>query len=141
MSKNISHLSGRQGLKNNLFEKIGHLSEHEGTLNKDQKEALAQEYLLGKANITGTISAYDFARGENRGKKVYVCNGSACMLAGTQDAIRKKLGKHFKEEEIGNMTCLGRCHENSAFNFNGTNYSALSDEELNVVMQTQKTEA
>jgi hypothetical protein len=69
MSKNLSHLSGRQGLKNNLFEKIGHLSEHEGTLSKEQKIGLAEEYLIGKANITGTISAYDFTREENRGKK------------------------------------------------------------------------
>ncbi len=138
MSKNISHLSGRQGLKNNLFEKIGHLSEHEGTLSQQQKLSLAEEYLVGKANITGTISAYDFAREDNRGKKAFVCNGSACMLAGTQDAVRKKLGEHLKEEEIGNMTCLGRCHENSAFNYGGTNYSALSDAVFNEVMQNKK---
>lgn len=137
MSKNISHLSGRQGLKNNLFEKIGHLSEHEGTLSKEQKIGLAEEYLIGKANITGTISAYDFARPENAGKKAYVCNGSACMLAGTQDVVREKLGKHLKEEEIGNMTCLGRCHENSAFNYGSTNYSALSDADFDEVMQNK----
>ena len=139
MSKNISHLSGRQGLANNLFEKIGHLSEEKGTLDSHEKEALADEYLLGKANITGSISSYDFAREENRGKKVHVCNGTACMLAGTQDRLREKLGGHFKEEEIGNMTCLGRCHENSAFHYNGNNYSALSDVELDEVIRTKRS--
>ena len=60
------------------------------------------------------------------------------MLAGTQNAVREKLSKHLKEEEIGNMTCLGRCHENSAFNYGGTNYSALSDADFDEVMQNKK---
>lgn len=129
MSKNLSHLSGRKGLKNNLFEKIGQLTESAGTLNPEQRKGLADEYLIGKANITGTISAYDFAKQENQGKKAYVCNGSACMLAGTQDKVHEQLSQHFKPEEIGNMTCLGRCHENHAFHAEGKNYSGTNAQE------------
>ena len=82
MSKNISHLSGRQGLANNLFEKIGHLSEGKGTLDKNEKEALATEYLVGKANIAGAVSAYDFTtRGKPRKK-------SACMQRNRMHAGR-----------------------------------------------------
>ncbi len=124
MSKNLSHLSGRKGMANNLFEKIGQLTEAAGGhLTKEDRKGLAEEYLIGKANITGTISAYDFAKEENQGKKAYVCNGSACMLAGTQERVKEKLGAHYKAEEIGDMTCLGRCHENHAFNAEGKNYS------------------
>lgn len=94
-----------------------------GHLTQDQRKGLAEEYLIGKGNITGTISAYDFAKEENLGKKAYVCNGSACLLAGTQDNVRDKLAKHYKPEQIGNMTCLGRCHENHAFHAEGQNYS------------------
>jgi NADH-quinone oxidoreductase subunit F len=33
------------------------------------------------------------------------------------------LSKHFTENEIGEMCCLGRCHENSSFYYGGKNYS------------------
>ena len=36
MSKNLSELSGRKGIKDNLFDKLGKLSESEGTPNKEE---------------------------------------------------------------------------------------------------------
>ncbi|MFN3939903.1 MAG: NADH-quinone oxidoreductase subunit F, partial [Chitinophagales bacterium] len=53
-------------------------------------------------------------------------NGSACLTAGTQPAVEQKLKAHFTENEIGAMCCLGRCHENNAFHYNGQNYSGDS---------------
>ncbi|MEW6467812.1 MAG: NADH-ubiquinone oxidoreductase-F iron-sulfur binding region domain-containing protein [Bacteroidota bacterium] len=123
MSKNLSELSGRKGLTKNLFEELGIAAERSGTPNKAEMERLADEFLIGKGNVYGTVSFYDFLRPENKGKKVYVCNGSACLTAGTQDALKQKLGRHFRKDEIGEMCCLGRCHENSAFHYKGTNYS------------------
>ena len=123
MSKNITALSGRKGLTDNLFEKIGNLTEPAGILTKEDAARLADEYLVGDASVYGASTFYDFTRPENKGKKVYVCNGSACLVAGTQDGLKAELGKHFKAEEIGEMCCLGRCHENSAFYYNGHNYS------------------
>jgi NADH-quinone oxidoreductase subunit F len=123
MSKNLSELSGRKGLRENLFEELGIAASQTGTVAKDKTEQLAREFLMGTANVYGSVTFYDFLRPENQGKKVYMCNGSACMTAGTQDKLRDKLGENFKEEEIGEMCCLGRCHENSAFNYNGRNYS------------------
>ncbi len=123
MSKNITALSGRKGLTDNLFEKMGNLTEPEGILTKEDAAKLADEYLIGDASVYGASTFYDFTRPSNQGKKVFVCNGSACLCAGTQDALKAELGKHFKAEEIGEMCCLGRCHENSAFHYNGHNYS------------------
>ncbi len=123
MSKNISALSGRKGLTDNLFENIGNLTEPEGILNKEDAHRLADEYLVGDAAVYGASTFYDFTRPSNKGKKVYVCNGSACLCAGTQDKLKQDLAHHFKPEEIGDITCLGRCHENSAFYYNGHNYS------------------
>ncbi len=123
MSKNLSELSGRKGLRENLFEELGIAATATGTVSKDKTEDLANEFLFGKANVYGTVTFYDFLRPENQGKKVYVCNGSACLTAGTQDKLRDKLKASFEEEEIGEMCCLGRCHENNAFNFDGKNYS------------------
>lgn len=123
MSSNISELSGRKGLQENLFEQLGLLAKETGTPSVEQLEKLAADFLIGKANTYGSASFYDFTREENRGKKAYVCNGSACLCAGTQEAVHEKLKQHFKPEEIGEMCCLGRCHENSAFHINGVNYS------------------
>jgi len=123
MSFNISELSGRKGLSENLFEKIGEAARETGTVSVEETERLAREFLIGHANTYGTASFYDFTRPENKGKKVYVCEGSACMCAGTQAELRNKLKTHFQEDEIGSMYCLGRCHENHAFFYEGKNYS------------------
>ena len=126
MSKNLSELSGRKGLEDNLFNRIGELAKPDGTPSIDELDKLAKEFLIGTANTYGTASFYDFLKPENKGKKVYVCNGTACLCAGTQDKVTKDLSKHFQSDQIGHMTCLGRCHENSAFHLNGKNYSGDS---------------
>ncbi|MBK8521086.1 MAG: NADH-ubiquinone oxidoreductase-F iron-sulfur binding region domain-containing protein [Ferruginibacter sp.] len=133
MSKNLGELSGRKGLKNNLFEALGIAAEKTGAPAKERMEELAAEFIMGKANIVGTASFYDFLKEENRGKKVFVCNGSACMTAGTQDALKEKLNRQFNANEIGEMCCLGRCHENNAFNYNGKNYSGDAADKIQEV--------
>jgi NADH-quinone oxidoreductase subunit F len=123
MSKNLTALSGRKGLTDNLFEKIGALTEPDGFLQKENAERLAEEYLVGTSSVYGASTFYDFTRQDNRGKKVWVCNGSACLAAGTQEGLKAELRQHFHEDEIGEMCCLGRCHENRAYHFDGHNYS------------------
>lgn len=123
MSDNLSELLGRKGIKDNLFNKMGELAKPEGTPSDDELAKLADDFLIGTANTFGTASFYDFLKPENKGKKVYVCNGTACVCAGTQDKVIDALKAKFNADEIGHMTCLGRCHENSAFHFNGENYS------------------
>jgi NADH:ubiquinone oxidoreductase subunit F (NADH-binding)/NADH:ubiquinone oxidoreductase subunit E len=135
MSKNLSELSGRKGLRENLFEELGVAATQTGTVSKEQTEQLANDFLMGTANVYGAVTFYDFLRPENQGKKVYVCNGSACMTAGTQDKLKAQLGGEFKAEEIGEMCCLGRCHENNAFNYNGRNYSGKDINEIAAIKQ------
>lgn len=133
MSKNLSELSGRKGLEQNLFEEIGILARKTGTPSVEELEKLADAFLIGKANTYGAASFYDFTRPENQGKKVYVCDGSACMTAGTQEALKAKLGEHYEASEIGSMYCLGRCHENKAFHVNGYNYSGSDIERIDEI--------
>lgn len=125
MSENLGYLSGRKGkgLDYNLFEELVKAAKYEGSPDKKRLEELSDEFLIGDANTFGATSFYDFLKEENKGKKAYVCNGSACLCAGTQDAVKEKLLTEYKEEEIGHMCCLGRCHENAAFNVEGVNYS------------------
>ena len=51
MSKNISNLSGRIGLKNNLFEKISERSLKSN--NADGIKEIAKEYNMGVSTIHG----------------------------------------------------------------------------------------
>lgn len=138
MSKNLSHLSGRKGLDENLFETLGDKTRQLGSLSKDEIREIAEEYLMGTSNIFGTASFYDFTRDENRGKKIYVCNGSACLTAGTQEALKDKLSAHFSADEIGEMCCLGRCHENHSFHYDGSNYSGPAIEEIEKIKTSKK---
>lgn len=140
MSSNISELSGRKGLNDNLFEQLGLAAKESGTPSVAQLEQLAADFLIGKANTVGSASFYDFTREENKGKKAYVCNGSACLCAGTQDEVHEKLKQHFKEDEIGEMCCLGRCHENSAFHVDGINYSGVAIDQLADALQQKEVD-
>ena len=126
MSRNLTSLSARKGLSNNLFERLGELSEREGSPSNEALRQLAEEFLMGPANLYGTAAFYDFTRPENKDKEVYVCSGTACRMAGTQPGLRTKLRKRFPAEAIGEVCCLGRCYENAAFQYNGHNYSGSS---------------
>ena len=139
MSKNISELSGRQGLKNNLFERFNTLVKENPRPSTEELKELADDFLIGSANTYGAISFYDFLKPGNQGKKVYVCNGSVCMCAGTQDKLKDELLKHFEKDEIGEMCCLGRCHENSAFQLGGKNYSGKLNGSLDEVLKNHTT--
>lgn len=135
MGKNLSELSGRKGLKDNLFDRMGKLAQETGVPSKEELERLSKEFLIGSANTYGTTTFYDFLKPENQGKKAYVCNGTACVCAGTQEGVQSKLKAHFNEDEIGHMTCLGRCHENAAFNYGGKNYSGDAINNLDSIVK------
>jgi len=135
MSKNISKLSGRVGLKNNLFQKI---SERSLKSNKDEDiKALANEYNMGVSTIHGAESFYEFLRPSHREKKAFICNGSACMCAGTQKHLRNKLESKLGKGKVGEMFCLGHCYENHAFHYDGENYAG---EDINKIDQIIKGE-
>lgn len=137
MSDNLSELLGRKGIKENLFDKLGQLSKPEGSPSEETLAKLANEFLIGKANAFGTASFYDFLKPENKNKKIYVCNGTACVCAGTQEKVIDSLKDKFEANEIGHMTCLGRCHENSAFHYDGKNYSGNAVSNLNAIIDSK----
>ncbi len=139
MSKNLSYLSGRKGLDFNLFEQLGIASHESGSPDAGELEHLRKEFLFGKANIYGSVSFYDFLKEENKGKKIYLCNGSSCLTAGTQGALKIALLEHFSSVQIGEMCCLGRCHENSAFHYNGSNYSGRSHIKIGSLLNNSET--
>ncbi len=138
MSDNLSHLAGRKGVDKSLFNDLVEAAKKNGTPEHEVKKKLAKEYLFGNANVHGTTSFYDFLKPENEGIEAYVCSGSACLLAGTQDDVKKTLEDKLGKEKVGHMCCLGRCHENSAFHYKGANYSAKSANDIASIIDDGK---
>ena len=128
MSRNISLLSGKKDDKNSLFGKIS------VSPNETSDAQLAGEYNLGVSTIHSTKSFYDFLSEDFKSKKAYVCSGSACMCRGTQDNVTQKLKSRLGEDSVGEMICLGRCYENSAFYYNGENYSGDDINQLDAIL-------
>ena len=128
MSRNISLLSGKKDDKNSLFGKIS------VSPNETSDAQLAGEYNLGVSTIHSTKSFYDFLSEDFKNKKAYVCTGSACMCRGTQEDVTQKLKSKFGQDAVGEMICLGRCYENSAFYYNGENYSGDDINQLDDIL-------
>jgi len=136
MSKNISKLSGRKGLKDNLFKRMIDSTKKSGDAKKIKQ--LAEEYHVGMSTIHGAESFYEFLRPEHKEKKAWICNGSACMCAGTQGKVREKLSKKLGKDKIGMMFCLGHCYETSAFHYNGHNYAGSDIDKIDEIIKGKK---
>ena len=136
MSRNISKLSGRKGLKDNLFKRM--IDTTNKTKNGKEIKQLADEYHVGMSTIHGAESFYEFLRPEHKEKKAWICNGSACMCAGTQGKVRKKLSEKLGEDKIGTMFCLGHCYETSSFHYNGHNYSGNDIDQIDEIIKGKK---
>ena len=120
MSENLSALSFRQGISPSVFERMADDASPE-TIHR-----LGEDTLFGDAMTLGAASFYDVLNPENAAKKIRVCNGSACLCAGTQQQLQKELAGHFDAEEIGGVCCLGRCHEGRSFQYQGRNFSGMT---------------
>ena len=136
MSKNISKLSGRKGLKDNLFKRMIDITNK--SKNGKEIKQLAEEYNVGMSTIHGAESFYEFLRPEHKEKKAWVCNGSACMCAGNQDKLKEKLVDKLGKDKVGEMFCLGHCYENNAFHYDGYNYSGKDIDQIDEIIKGKK---
>ena len=136
MSRNISKLSGRKGLKDNLFKRMINTSSK--SKNGKEIKQLAEEYHVGMSTIHGAESFYEFLRPEHKEKKAWICNGSACMCAGTQGKVREKLSEKLGKDKIGMMFCLGHCYETSSFHYDGNNYSGSDIDQIDEIINGKK---
>jgi NADH-quinone oxidoreductase subunit F len=115
MSKNISKLTGRKGLGDNLFEKIK-------KADADLAE-LGTHYHIGQSTVAGSQTFYDFLEREHTNKKAWVCNGTSCLCSGSPTEVKAKLESTLGENSVGSMTCLGHCYHADSFHYQGKNYS------------------
>jgi hypothetical protein len=117
MSKNLRGLSSRRGLTDSLYDTIAGVSADGGADGK--LIAVADEFMTGHAAVLSAASCYDFLQPSHHGKKVFMCDGTACLTSGKSEKVRQILLEKYREDEIGLMTCLGHCHSNDAFLVNG----------------------
>ncbi len=137
MSKNLSSLAKRAGVEQTLFQQ---LVLNENSQSPKDRAKLAKKFLVGEAVVYGTASFYDFIEGgdadkNNANKKAYVCNGSSCLCADTQAKITKELSQDFGADNVGHVTCLGRCAQNSAFQIEGNNFSGTDIDQLSAIVK------
>jgi len=131
MSKNLRTLSARKSLENNLFECI----KEDNHSIKD----LSNEFLIGESSITGTKSFYDFLKEDTKKAKVFVCNGTSCLTSGKQEKVKRELLKYFSDSEIGHVSCLGHCHTNAAFLYDGKSYSLDESKTVKELIKQDKS--
>jgi NADH:ubiquinone oxidoreductase subunit F (NADH-binding) len=136
MSKNLRGLSERKGLQTSLFGEIVSVNLKEPDNSGNLLKELCDEYLIGKSSILGATSFYDFLKREHAGKKVFICDGTACIMSGKQDNLRNALLERFNEDEIGTVTCLGHCHTNHAFMYNNVTYSLNDLKSLDEILKS-----
>jgi len=136
MSRNISKLSGRKGLKDNLFKRM--IDTTKGSESEKKIKQLAEEYHVGISTIHGAESFYEFLRPEHKEKKAWVCNGSACLCAGNQNKLKDILEDKLGKDKVGEMFCLGHCYDNAAFHYNGHNYSGKDINQIDEIIKGKK---
>ncbi len=127
-NKNIRSLSYRKELDDNLFENIAELAEKSAS--EEEYHELSKRFIIDNSVVFGTASFYDFLRPESQNKTVHVCNGTACMVAGTQENLHENLASLVDADTIGHVPCLGHCHQSHAFLYDDKTYSASTKEGL-----------
>ena len=135
-NKNIRALSYRKELDDNLFEKVAKLAKKKAS--QEEFHELAERFMIDDSVVLGTASFYDFLKPENQNKTVHVCNGTACLVAGTQEKLSENLENFVGADKIGHAPCLGHCHHNNAFMYDDKTYSVSNTEQLNKVISTKE---
>ncbi len=126
MSANLSHLSGKKGIRKGVFRDfVARSKQH--VLGRDDFKSLHETSLFGKASLHGTASFYDFLRPDEAHIQVRVCSGTCCELTGKQDALHDALAAHVPAADIGHLACVGRCYENTAFQWRDQTFSGDAD--------------
>ena len=134
-NKNIRSLSYRKELDDNLFENVAELAKK--SADQEEFHELAERFIIDDSVVFGTASFYDFLKPENQGKIVHVCNGTACMVANTQNQLSKNLTEIVGDDKVGHVPCLGHCHHNNAFMYDDKTYSADSTEQLQNIIKSK----
>ncbi len=135
MSKNLRGLSARKGLTDSLFKEIALAASASPGETDGLLKGLSEKYLVGKSSVLSASSFYDFLKSSHKGKKVFMCNGTACMTSGKQEKLKGALLGKFGEDEIGTVSCLGHCHSGNAFIIDQTTCSFEDPDNPEIILK------
>ncbi len=129
MSQNLTAKAWRNRDREDVLESVEKILKSADQTSKDfELQKLSHDYALSPAILTGSTGFYDFLA--HADKKIHVCNGTACLNAGTQVALKEKIREHFDDCEIGEVSCVGLCHRNHSLLYGGTTASCGDKESL-----------
>jgi len=140
MSRNLRGLSARRGLTDSLYDSIAAAARNGDYAVDEKLKAVADEFMTGGAAVLSSGSFYDFLQPAHAGKKVFMCDGTACLTSGRTEEVRRTLLERYQPEEIGVMTCLGHCHSNNAFLVNGEIRLCGSEDETSALRVSSNAE-
>jgi len=70
--------------------------------------------------------------------KIYICCGTACLAADTQDKLKKIIKNLKPEAEFRTIKCLGKCETNYAFQYMEKKYSTKNKEKIEKLLSGNK---
>ena len=91
MSRNLRGLSSRKGLEDSLYENIAGAVPEGRNHPEERLKAIAGEFMTGDAAVLSASSFYDFLQPAHHAKKVYMCDGTACLTSGKSDEAFRSL--------------------------------------------------
>jgi len=57
---------------------------------------ISEKYLVGTSSVLSASSFYDFLKSDHHGKKVFICNGTACMTSGKPKKLKKGIARQIQ---------------------------------------------
>lgn len=114
MSTNLIALQNRfLGRGETVFDALAkHRAEH-GPLDERKLSELAREWNMPPAHLRAVAEFYDdFLAQDSAKRRLRVCNGEACAVAGAEELATRasRAIVDSKEAAVGHITCLGLCH-------------------------------
>ena len=106
MSRNLRHLSRRQGVDEPLFRQIADALTAD--CGPSAVDALARRLKLSQASVKGTASFYDFIEEPAAERRTRVCQGTACRVTGSS---AETAAAH---PGAGKAMCCGLCYRGGA---------------------------
>lgn len=112
MSKNLRAINARRAASpGTLFERLT------GGGAPADDAVLAEASGLSPATVLGVRSFYDFLSAPELDRRVRVCNGVACLSAGTT-----VLPADLATATAGRVRCIGRCYHGGGYQIEGRSY-------------------
>ncbi len=111
MSANLIALQNRfLGRGDTVYDRLARWRDEHGRAPTDAElSALAEELSLPPAHVRTVAKFYDDLRRAGATRRLRICNGEACAVAGAQRCHERAQALDLEDFEVGEVTCVGHC--------------------------------